>query len=188
MLLGVQWTSVVSLIISLIALVMTVWDHVENLIKRQANMISAWQSEQDVGHQFALVNNASNELIRNVVIAYGIPNKGYPIMKPGSDIRHSAFVQTIPPGRFGVFLSPDGLAGMAARPEVEIAFTDIKGRSWIRDAAGKLHRIWPTKPFSILGGKLHINHGSPQEYMGITRPEIPARLWSTDVKFPVDKK
>lgn len=181
---GVTWASIISLLISACALFISIKAHYEDSVRRQAEQISAWRSSQDKLYTAdVIINNASEEPIYNVVVAFAIPNKGMPFIKPGRDIRNSIFVPLVPPGMFSADFSHYGIArlnGMSARSEAEIAFTDAKNRSWFRDARGKLKRIYPTNPLIIANG-IHINHASPQEYMGISMPEVVSSIKKVDI-------
>lgn len=162
-------TSIISVVISSLAFVFSIWRYWRSQLRNQANKISAWKSLEKP--YLAVINNVSEEPVYNAVLAYAVPNKGYPIIKPGISDFDSAFVPVVPPGTYYVQLSDLGVQGMSAQPEVEIAFADSRGMSWIRDASGLLHGIRPRKPFTFIRGHICRCRLTPQDYMGISLPE-----------------
>ena len=51
-----------------------------------------------------------------------------------------SFTTVLPPGKYRTIVSSD-YHGMQFRPAIEIAFTDSKGKHWVRDGNGKVYSL-----------------------------------------------
>lgn len=113
--------------------------------RSQAERVAAWIEDDGdpAGRQRFLLSNQSHlpvyEVIATLVMIQGSgPRRGE--NAPG-DFR--AATGHIPPGRWSVTASvhPGDWHGMSRRAGAEVAFTDSKGKHWIRRANGTLEEI-----------------------------------------------
>jgi hypothetical protein len=122
----------------------------EDEARSQAENISAWvEDEVGLKAQVALLNASTSPVYK--VIAK--------LVRAGSDLSSEidmsmlefvAFITVLPPGKFRAIVSSD-YHGMQFRPAIEIAFTDSKGKHWVRDGNGVLHELpkVPTKYYGV---------------------------------------
>jgi hypothetical protein len=114
--------------------------------RAQAEQVSAWVSaDGEEGVRFALANASGSPVYRAVVSRVLVQGAGPQTAKgvDYSEIEPSGSQRTlavIPPGESHIMVPP-GYAGMGRRPGVEIAFTDRRGRHWVRLATGALSEI-----------------------------------------------
>lgn len=84
--------------------------------------------------------NKSNAPVRDVVVTLVTNNHSGRELPQESRREFQRYVGSLPPGESEVEVSA-GWHGMFAQPNVEIAFIDQSGRSWLRRADGVLEQI-----------------------------------------------
>lgn len=94
-----------------------------------------------------IVNNDSNQPVYNVNLTSGAYAGGGQPFLQGDEFAVS--IGTLPPGRYTAYVPYPGV-GMGIRIEAAMSFTDIRGKSWIRDAVGGLTKTTdPYEAFDI---------------------------------------
>lgn len=129
----------------------------------QANSISVrlWKDANSKGNnQYAVICNRSDNMIYDVVLAPGVPNKGTPFIHTRGT---GTPLPPVPSGQWCTPFSTAGLNGMCAFPWVAIAFTDSRGQSWIRDAMGHLSTI-KQSPLDAFGTELPATYADIIEF------------------------
>lgn len=107
-------------------------------LRAQAERVSAWLLNDTTG---ALLNRSDEPVYRVVVWVVFIQGAGPRTGEERS--KHDSTAQTLallPPGRYRTEV--DGVDyGMSLVPSMEVAFSDVRGRHWIRRATGELVKI-----------------------------------------------
>lgn len=112
--------------------------------RSQAELISAWWSATlGEGRDRLVVLNQSYEPVYMAVMSLVLVQGAGPVR--GEDLNdslrgHQVCLSVVPPGRWQVMVA-GGWGGMHRRPGAEVAFTDCRGRHWIRRALGNLEEI-----------------------------------------------
>lgn len=124
--------------------------HDEDLKKDQATKVSCWFEEtescepapQDDSHvwQNIVLQNESNCPVYNVIVTC-VATQGAGPHSKGEDndpeYPDRLCIGTLPPGRWSQWL-PTGGRGMHITLAPEVAFTDVRGISWVRRGNGNL--------------------------------------------------
>jgi len=105
--------------------------------KSQAEHISAYVAKEEKYKALITILNLSPEPIYEVVVSI-VAFQG---ASPGS--KHIAFLSVVPPGKSHVVTDAD-YHGMSFHPSIEIAFKDVRGKSWVRSGRGDLKEILQT--------------------------------------------
>lgn len=111
----------------------------EDKREKQAACIAAWvMSGQELNQNTEDIIRISNQSLSPVYqcVATFVINEQDGRNSP-TDYRR--IIRSLPPGEWQL-AAPRGWCGMSARPGVEIAFTDARGVSWIRNAMGQLRK------------------------------------------------
>ncbi|CAB0610806.1 hypothetical protein Q6D62_09090 [Corynebacterium diphtheriae] len=106
-----------------------------------AALISAWVIGEHKQETYAKIQNGSHVPIYNIVVSLVIQAGSGPTK--GEDVKTSHnknACHVLPPGTHVVNIG-SGWGGMCRRPGVEVAFTDAKGRHWVRRCSGELERL-----------------------------------------------
>lgn len=114
-------------------------------LRAQADRISGWPDEDPSSNdplrsKLRLLNKSDEpvyEVVVSVVLVQGAGPRIGEEVPP--DWARNVF-SILPPGQWVAF-QPSRGGGMNRRPGVEIAFTDSRGRSWIRRATGAVQEI-----------------------------------------------
>jgi len=102
--------------------------------KSQAEHISAYIAKEVEYKAWITILNLSSEPIYEVIVSI-VAFQG---ANPGP--KHIAFLSVVPPGKAHVVTDAD-YHGMSFHPSIEIAFKDVRGKSWVRSGSGDLTEI-----------------------------------------------
>jgi hypothetical protein len=142
--------------------------------REQAEMISAWFRDGPDEHgDYMVVMNASPQPVYMAVVTFVLVQGAGPTI--GEDIPENWYwarhvIGVIPSGRWRVGVEP-GWRGMMRRPGAEIAFTDHRGRYWLRRALGELTEVQVEAPdYYKLSRPLGIETASSDDASGANGP------------------
>ena len=102
--------------------------------KSQAEHISAYIAKEVEYKAQVTIVNLSTEPVYEVIVSI-VAFQG---ANPGP--KHIAFLSVVPPGKAQVVTDAD-YHGMSFHPSIEIAFKDVRGKSWVRSGRGDLTEI-----------------------------------------------
>lgn len=122
--------------------------------KRQAVGTSVWLTKKTFSYasrQIIILNNNSDAPIYKVIVSIvDTRNKDAKGEETPEEFRR--VIDAVPPGQTFCF-APTGYGGMGFHPSVEIAFSDVNGRYWVRRGDGLLEEL-AEEPF--------VRYGIPQ--------------------------
>lgn len=102
--------------------------------KSQAEHISAYIAKEVQYKAQITILNLSTEPVYEVIVSI------VAIQGAGGRAKHIAFLSVVPPGKAHVVTDAD-YHGMHFHPSIEIAFKDVRGKSWVRSGRGDLTEI-----------------------------------------------
>ena len=105
----------------------------DNEAKEQAERISAYVAKEKGYKAQIEVLNSSFEPIYEAIISL-VAFQG------AQSTHHIAFLSVVPPGKYFVSIDAN-YHGMSFHPSIEIAFTDARGKNWVRFGRGELRQI-----------------------------------------------
>ncbi|MGP5496065.1 hypothetical protein [Corynebacterium flavescens] len=115
--------------------------------KSQATQVATWVAKPTAPDTVIAFKNASETPVYNAVVSLVIqsgagPRTGEEVGKldPRLELGYRVARSVVPPGSFHVEL-PASWGGMNRKPGSEIAFTDSKGKHWVRRFDGKLEKL-----------------------------------------------
>jgi hypothetical protein len=109
--------------------------------KEQAERISAFIFKETTARTTIALLNLSPEPIYEVIVSISVfqtTGASHPT-KPSH--QYTSFLSVVPPGKSFTFVD-GGYHEMAFHPAIEIAFKDVKGKSWVRTGRGVLKEIF----------------------------------------------
>ncbi len=101
---------------------------------QQAELISAFIAKEVQYKAWVTILNLSTEPVYEVIVSI--------VAFQGADrgAKHIAFLSVVPPGSTPVVTDAD-YHGMCFHPSIEIVFSDVKGKNWVRSGRGELTEI-----------------------------------------------
>ncbi|HSX08745.1 MAG TPA: hypothetical protein VLF93_01170 [Candidatus Saccharimonadales bacterium] len=108
--------------------------------KEQAERISVFIFKETPAKTTIALLNLSPEPIYEVIVSISIFQGAVDSTPSKSSKQFTSFLSVVPPGKSFTFVDGD-YRGMSFHPAVEIAFKDVKGKSWVRSARGSLREI-----------------------------------------------
>jgi len=137
--------TVAAVVVALGAVVFDVISRWREGRRRQAELVAGWfdsSSIQGDTSPIVLVNSSRvpvYEVVVSLVLIQGAgPREGRQLSGEMSSYR--VVVDTLPPGTWMTEME-GGWGGMSRWPGVEVAFTDVAGRHWVRTADGAMRRL-----------------------------------------------
>lgn len=108
--------------------------------REQSERISAFIFKETLTKTTVALLNLSSEPIYEVIVSISVFQGTSASHPTKSSHQYTSFLSVVPPGKS--FTTVDGsYHEMAFHPGIEIAFKDVKGKSWIRSTRGVLKEI-----------------------------------------------
>ena|ERR1700733_14755202 len=108
--------------------------------KEQAEHISAFIFKETLAKTTIALLNLSNEPIYEVIVSISVFQGSGGGRSIKEFYQYTSFLSVVPPGKSFTHVD-GGYHGMSFHPAVEIAFKDVKGKSWVRTGRGVLKEI-----------------------------------------------
>ena len=108
--------------------------------KEQAERISAFILKESLTKTTIALLNLSSEPIYEVIVSISIFQGTGPSNPTKASHQYTSFLSIVPPGKSFTFVD-GGYHEMAFHPAIEIAFKDVKGKSWVRTGRGVLKEL-----------------------------------------------
>jgi hypothetical protein len=108
--------------------------------REQAEHISAFIYKETQAKTTIALLNLSSEPVYEVIVSISVFHAATNDQSPKIPHRYTSFLSVVPPGKSYTFVN-GGYQGFSFHPAIEIAFKDVKGKSWVRSARGALREI-----------------------------------------------
>src|SRR3984957_6454595 len=108
--------------------------------REQAEHISAFIFKETSNKTTVALLNLSSEPIYEVIVSIAVFDTSSASHPTSGSHQYTSFLSVVPPGKSLTHV--DGsYHGISFHPSIEIAFKDVKGKSWIRTGRGVLKEI-----------------------------------------------
>jgi hypothetical protein len=108
--------------------------------REQAEHISAFIYKETQTKTTIALLNLSSEPVYEVIVSIAVFQGSSYEQPPKIPHRYTSFLSVVPPGKSYTFVN-GGYQGLPFHPAIEIAFKDVKGKSWVRSGRGALKEI-----------------------------------------------
>jgi hypothetical protein len=108
--------------------------------REQAEHISAFIHKEAPLKTTVALLNLSAEPVYEVIVSIAVFDSTHVVRPTNASHQYTSFLSVVPPGKSYTHI--DGsYHGMSFHPSIEIAFKDVKGKSWVRTGRGTLREI-----------------------------------------------
>ncbi|HSW66341.1 MAG TPA: hypothetical protein VLI54_04370 [Bacillota bacterium] len=116
------------------------WRYFVNVHRQQANSVTSWVVSNNGRTAWHAIKNSSDNPVYEVIVSLVSFTGG----NENASLEYKALVSVVPPGTY--YVRTHGNTGMHFHPGSEIAFKDVRGKSWLRKGDGSLKGISQAPP------------------------------------------